>query len=235
MNKTRIFLSGASGRMGLAITDYCQKAGIEIVAGLGIDKTSKNGSYPLYSSFDLVPADLDFDVLIDFSSFALAKDLRNFIRDRQCPAVIGTTAYSEEDEKALLELSSDVPIFRSSNMSIGVYVLNKLVKEASRLLDGHYDVEIIEKHHRWKKDQPSGTALTLQESLGPDRSSCPIHSVRIGAIAGDHEVLFASDEEIISLSHHAENRSVFARGAVEAALFLKNRKPGFYTMDNLLS
>lgn len=227
-----ILLLGATGRMGREISQLISEyTELTIVAGVAENHAEHALSYPVYSTLDSVKE--DFDVLIDFSSDSLANSLYSFLKKNGKPAILCTTNYSQEQENMFRDLAKTNAIFRSANMSIGIYVMNELIALANKLLNDRYDISIIEKHHRYKKDKPSGTALALLESLASSQD-IEMLSIRGGHIAGDHEVLFMADEEIISVSHHAENRSVFARGALEAASFIYNKPAGYYQMKDLL-
>lgn len=247
----RILLVGICGRMGREIAKLCRGSEtFEIVCGVDTgDGTDLE--VPIYEGFADVKE--DYDVLIDFSSAALAPSLLDYLAEVKKPAVLCTTGYREDDEKRLNQQSGLYPTFRSANMSVGIYVLSLLAAEANRLLGADFDCEILEAHHRRKKDAPSGTAYLLAKAiqdsdsrerpLTTDRSArhearrpgeIGIQALRLGAVAGDHEVYFGSDSEIVKLSHHAENRSVFASGALRAARFIKDQPAGLYDMSDML-
>lgn len=248
----RLILSGCNGRMGRAVEHICAaQPDLEIAAGFDLLGTGDR-DFPVYSS----PADCkaEADALIDFSSPAALPALLEFCMERRIPAVLATTGYSEEQLAAIDRAAQVIPIFRSANMSLGVNVLLALVKQASTALGSDYDIEIVEKHHNKKVDAPSGTALMLADAAAEvlpwqpdyvyDRHSVRkarepreigISSVRGGGIVGDHDVIFAGRDEVITLSHSAMSREVFASGAVRAARFLAGvEAPGLYSMTDLV-
>ena len=249
----KILLSGCNGRMGKAISEICIKnPEVEIVAGIDLFKEQKY-DYPVYDNFSKV---IDTpDVIIDFSNPKVLPDLLSYVISKKIPAVICTTGYSEEDIAKITSASDVVPIFRSGNMSLGINVLMMLAKKATQILGDSFDIEIIERHHNQKLDAPSGTAIMLAESVESalkyqaeriyDRHSVRakrayneigMHSVRGGTIVGEHEVIFAGENETIELSHSAQSREVFAAGAVKAAIYLAGvSEAGLYNMDNLIS
>ncbi len=249
----KILLSGCNGRMGKAISEICIKnPEVEIVAGIDLFKEQKY-DYPVYDNFSEV---IDTpDVIIDFSNPKVLPDLLSYVISKKIPAVICTTGYSEEDIAKIASASDVVPIFRSGNMSLGINVLMMLAKKATQILGDSFDIEIIERHHNQKLDAPSGTAIMLAESVEStlkyqaeriyDRHSVRakrayneigMHSVRGGTIVGEHEVIFAGENETIELSHSAQSREVFAAGAVKAAIYLAGvSEAGLYNMDNLIS
>ena len=261
----KILLSGALGHMGRAVAELakekyagqvCITAGVDAAQAAGTDNAGlcgTNGAFPVYSTFEAVPADAGFDAVIDFSHFSLTRKLLEFCRARKLALVLCTTAISTEDLERAGEISKVIPLFRSANMSLGIALVKDLIKRAEKVLGSSFDVEIVERHHRRKVDAPSGTALALAEAVNEAagggltniydrasrRSSRPqgeigISSVRGGNIVGDHDVCFIGDNEIITVSHNALSRSLFADGALRAALFVAGRAPGQYCMDDLL-
>ncbi|MDI3472997.1 MAG: 4-hydroxy-tetrahydrodipicolinate reductase [Thermotogaceae bacterium] len=207
---------GYSGKMGKEITETFSEAGHRLVV-----KADENGIEEFGTP----------EVVIDFSRPEALKTTIELCKKYSAGLVIGTTALKEEDFEALRELSKTVPVVQSFNFSIGINVMLKILPELSNLLKD-WDAEIIETHHRFKKDAPSGTAILLKNSLNKD---VPTHSVRIGGIPGDHVVIFGNLGETIEIKHHAISRKVFAIGALRAAEFiLKNKKPGFYTFSQIL-
>lgn len=248
----RLILSGCNGRMGRVVEHICAaQPDLEIAAGFDLLGTGDR-DFPVYSS----PADCkeQADAVIDFSSPAALPALLEFCVERRIPAVLATTGYSEEQLAAIDRAAQIIPIFRSANMSLGVNVLLALVKQAAAALGTDYDIEIVEKHHNKKVDAPSGTALMLADAAAEvlpwqpdyvyDRHSVRkaresreigISSVRGGGIVGDHDVIFAGRDEVITLSHSAMSREVFASGAVRAARFLAGvEAPGLYSMSDLV-
>ncbi|MHC1785970.1 MAG: 4-hydroxy-tetrahydrodipicolinate reductase [Christensenellales bacterium] len=243
----RLMISGACGRMGRMVAAEAEAAGFQPVAGIDPSAGSCPG-FPVFASF--ADCDVPADVLIDFSSPRALPQLLRFAQDRHLPCVLGATAYLPEDLLAIGEAAVSLPIFQSSNMSLGVHVLRQLAMQARQLLPG-FDIEILEKHHKGKLDAPSGTALTLyaaikgEDSLpvfgrhGPDalrqEREIGLHAVRGGTQAGEHELGFYGRHEHLLLTHVAESRAVFAAGALAAAGWLIGRAPGLYGMENLMS
>ena len=247
---TDIILQGICGRMGHALIEkISQREDCRVVAGID-QQAGKVGDIPVYASLDDLPVR---GVVIDFSSPAGSVSAAKYCAEHGMPCVICSTGLSKEDEAVLEEVSARVPVFRSANMSVGINVLIELARRATRLFDGEFDIEIIEKHHHNKLDAPSGTALLLADEINKvasepyeyvyDRHSVRqkrspreigLHSVRGGSIVGEHEILFCGPDEVITLSHSAGSRRVFANGAVNAAVFLADKGPGLYTMKDLM-
>ncbi|MDR1002627.1 MAG: 4-hydroxy-tetrahydrodipicolinate reductase [Oscillospiraceae bacterium] len=249
---TKIILSGAAGKMGKAICAVvAERTDCEIVAG--IDRvTDTTEGFQIFEK----PSDItvDADVIIDFSHPSALQPLLAYAKDKQLPAVIATTGLSEEQVRLVTEASEVIPVFYSGNMSLGINLLIALARKATAVLDGSFDIEIIEKHHNQKIDAPSGTALMIADAIRSqrsipstyefdrhsvrrkrERSEIGIHSVRGGTIVGEHEVIFAGHNEVLSLTHKAEAKGVFAGGAVNAALYISKVKPGLYDMNDLIT
>ena len=169
------------------------------------------------------------DAVIDFSAPDAIYDVAEYCEKYKVPLVSAVTGYSEEQEKLIEKLSRIVPVFRSSNFSVGINVMNNLVHKATEMLE--WDVEMIEMHHNKKKDFPSGTALMLEKSIG---SNVTIHSVRAGNIPGEHTVIFAGNDEMIEITHRAFSKKIFAEGAIKAARFIVMQTTGMYGMDDIL-
>ncbi len=247
-----LVISGCNGRMGQVVADLCkQEEEIQIVAGIDLHP-EKRSDFPVYADpMEYVgPA----DVVIDFSAPQALDGLLDFCRSRSAGIVLATTGYSETQLMAIEAAAKQIPIFKSANMSLGINVLLELVRSAAKVLGGSYDVEIEERHHNQKVDAPSGTALMLADAINEenngayhyvyDRSSVRqkrdpkeigISSVRGGSIVGDHEVLFCGPDEVITLRHTAYSRSIFANGAVNAAVYLAKKEPGLYDMGDLIA
>lgn len=247
-----LIIHGICGRMGHALvekilnrTDCCAVGGVDKQGG------SVSG-IPVYAHFSDLPH-ITNPVVIDFSSADGALSCAEWCADNHVPCVICSTGLSADAESELIRVSKAVPVFRSANMSVGIYVLTELAKQAAALCGADFDVEIIEKHHRNKQDAPSGTALMIARAINEeadgryryvyarhdanrkrDDAELGISSVRGGGIVGEHEVLFCGPEETITISHSAQSRAVFADGALRAALFIAGRQPGLYTMKDLL-
>ena len=246
----KVILNGCSGKMGKVITEVSSEfPTLEIVGG--IDKYPIECSYPIFTTCDDLT--LEYDVLLDFSRAEALNDLLILTEKTKKPIVLCSTGYSTEDLMLIDEKSKYLPIFRSANMSLGINLINSLLKKVAPILYGNYDIEIVEKHHNQKVDSPSGTALlladTIKDSLpeettyvnGRDgqkkreKTEIGIHALRGGSIVGDHEVIFAGTGEIIELTHKAISREVFAVGALKACDYMGSiSEPGLYTMDNLL-
>ena len=248
---TRIILSGALGKMGKAITACVDNRNdCKIVAG--IDLANDESTFPIFKSFNDI--NVDADVIIDFSHPSVLDDLLNFAKDKKIPAVIATTGLNEQQIADIKTVSNDVPLFFSANMSIGVSLVSELAKKAAKVLQGSFDIEIVEAHHNQKIDAPSGTALMLADSISEALDEKPIyefdrhskrmkrtkneigiHAVRGGTIVGEHEIIFAGPDEVIKISHSAYSKQLFANGSVNAGLFLVGKKPGFYSMKDLVN
>ena len=248
---TDIIIQGIGGRMGHALCEMiANRSDCRVVAGIDQQDGEQNG-IPVYDSLDKL--DGKGDVIIDFSAPAAVEKALTYCEAHRMPIVVCTTGLSEELQLKVVQLSRIVPVFKSANMSIGINLLSELCKRASAILGVDYDVEIVEQHHHNKLDAPSGTALMLADAINEqnngeyhyvyDRSSVRqkrdpkeigISSVRGGGIVGDHDVLFCGPEEVVTISHVAQSRGVFADGAVQAALFLDGCEPGYYTMTDML-
>lgn len=248
----KIIMHGCNGRMGQMITGIVKDyENAEIVAGIDVFDGITN-SYPVFTDID--SCDVKADVVIDFSSAKAVDKLMDYCEKNLLPLVLCSTGLSEEQLSRVKSLSEKIPVLKSANMSLGINLLQKLLKEAAGVLaPSGFDVEIVEKHHRMKLDAPSGTALALADSVNEalgneyeyvfDRSSrrekrpdkeIGISAVRGGTIVGDHDVIFAGQDEVITFSHTAYSRAVFAKGAVSAALFLAGKPAGFYDMSNVI-
>jgi len=248
---TNIILSGCNGKMGQVISRLVsERDDVNIVFGFDINTESKFG-YPVYDSFD--KATQKGDVVIDFSHPACFDAVAAYCKATSTPLVMATTGLSEEQIKALDELSKDIAVFKTANMSLGVNLIVNLVKKAAQILEDNFDIEIVEKHHNQKIDAPSGTALMIADEISSVLSEAPeyvydrhavrkkrskkeigIHAVRGGTIVGEHEVIFAGNDEIIEIKHTAMSKEVFAVGSIKAAIYIKNMFPGMYSMKNIM-
>lgn len=249
---TDIIIQGIGGRMGHVLCDMiAQREDCRVVAGIDLADGSQGG-IPVYDSLEKL--DGKGDVLIDFSSPAAVARALPYCAAHKLPAVICTTGLSEEIQLKIVQLSREVPVLQSGNMSMGINLLMDLCKRASAVLGMNYDVEIVEQHHHNKVDAPSGTAYMLADAINEandgayhyvyDRSSVHekrdpkelgISSVRGGSIVGDHEVLFCGPDEVITLKHTAYSRNIFANGAINAAVYLAKKEPGLYNMGDLIA
>lgn len=229
----KIIICGINGAMGKQIYDVATTKNHQIVCG--IDKvTMSNFDCPVYNDFDQIKQLAD--VIVDFSSPSVLSPLLTYATSNSIPLVIGTTGHSKPQEKEVLSASKQIPIFKASNTSVGVNYFIQLCSLASKLFSG-YDVEIIEKHHKNKKDSPSGTANLIYNEIS--KASAPlaksqIHSLRGGTVVGDHSVIFLGDNESITLTHSAQSKKLFADGAIKACEFITTKKQGFYTMNDLI-
>ena len=248
----KIAITGACGRMGRVIAGLCaERDDCEIVAG--VDKVGeKYEKFPIYKGLFDMPEKPD--VIIDFSHASVLPDLLSYCKMNNVPAVIATTGYTDEERVQITAASEQIPIFFTFNMSLGINLLAELAKKAAQILgDRNFDIEIVEKHHNQKKDAPSGTAIILAEAINEeignrdhyvydrhsvrkprDKNEIGMHSVRGGTIVGEHEIIFAGHDEVITLSHSAQSREVFAVGAVNAAVFLSGKPAGLYAMSDLI-
>ena len=248
----KIALSGCCGRMGHVINDIVSgREGMEIVAGFDIN-TVQYADFPIFADpFEFTG---ECDVIIDFSNAASTERLLDYCEQHGTPVVICTTGHSAAQLDRIRAASAKIAVFRSGNMSLGINLMSELLKQSAAVLGDKYDVEIIEKHHNQKLDAPSGTALMLADAINEendgayhyvyDRSSVRqkrdpkeigISAVRGGSIVGDHEVLFCGPDEVITLRHTAYSRSIFANGAINAAVYLAKKEPGLYNMSNMIA
>ena len=244
----KILISGAAGHMGREVAAQAKAAGIEVAGG--VDVASVQADFPVWTDFTQAPV---VDCIVDFSRPASLDGLLAYAMQNRIPAVLATTGYDEAQLAAIDEAAKVIPIFRSANMSVGIALLRALSRKAAQVLGDDFDVEIVEAHHSRKADAPSGTALMLYDAVkdaydepreavygrhGRDcrraHSEIGLHALRGGTVTGEHEVCFFGPSERITLRHSAENRSVFAQGALRAAAFLPGKAPGLYTMDDVV-
>lgn len=248
---TKIILNGCNGRMGQVITRLAaDEPDFEIVAGIDINDCVEN-DYPVFLSPS--ECDVSADVIVDFSHPSAFDALCDLALDKGLALVAATTGLSGEQRERLSSLSKDIPVFFSANMSLGINLLIELAKKATAVLGEGFDIEIVEQHHNRKLDAPSGTALAIADAVGETfreppryvydrhsvrqsrrRDEIGIHSVRGGTICGKHDVIFAGTDEVITLSHEAASREVFAAGAIRAARFMTGKGAGFYSMSELV-
>lgn len=250
---TKIIMSGCNGAMGTMISNIvAQDTEAEIVAGIDIaDDGTK--SYPVFST--IRECDVEADALIDFSTPKILDDLLAYCEEKKLPAVLCTTGYQEEQLEKIEAASEKFAVLKSANMSLGVNTLLRLVQEAAKVFAPEgFDIEIVEKHHNQKVDAPSGTALALADSINEemngqyeyvydrsqrrekrDKKELGISAVRGGTIVGEHDVIFAGTDEVITFSHTAYSKAVFAKGAVAAAKFLKGKTKGRFEMADVIA
>ena len=248
----KMIMHGCNGKMGQVITKIVKEdANAEIVAG--IDKyMGIQNDYPVFESID--KCDVEADVVIDFSNAAAVDGLLDYCVEKQIPVVLCTTGLSEEQLGQVQEASKKVAVLKSANMSLGVNMLLKLLQDATKILaPAGFDIEIVERHHNQKVDAPSGTALAMADSINAamndeytyiydrsqvrqkrDKKEIGISAVRGGTIVGEHEVIYAGEDEVIEFKHTAHSKAVFAKGAVEAGKFLKGKGAGLYDMKDVI-
>lgn len=248
----KIIMHGCNGHMGQVISGIVEKdPDAEIVAGIDIADQGKN-SYPVFTDIDA--CQVEADAIIDFSSAKATDKLLEYSAARQIPVVLCSTGLSQEQLAKVEETSRKVAVLKSANMSLGINTLLKLVQDAAKVLAAAgFDMEIVEKHHRLKLDAPSGTALALADSINEamdnqyhyvyDRSQkrekrddkeIGISAVRGGTIVGEHEIIFAGQDEVIEFKHTAYSKAIFGKGAVEAAKFLAGKPAGRYDMSDVI-
>lgn len=248
----KVIMHGCNGKMGRNIVNLLSNdTQAQVVAGIDAFDEGKN-PFPVFGSIS--ECDVKADVIIDFSVAGAVDDLLDYCVKEQVPCVLCTTGLSEEQLKKMKEVSQKVAVLKSANMSLGINMLLKMVKEAAAVLSpAGYDIEIVEKHHNQKVDAPSGTALALADSINEElNNSCEyvydrsqkrekrkeneigISAVRGGTIVGDHDVIFAGEDEVITFNHRAYSKAVFAKGAVQAAKFLAHKEAGLYDMSDVI-
>ena len=249
----RIIMNGCNGHMGQVISDLVSKdENAEIVAGVDLQDTGRY-SYPVFT--ELGACDVKADVMIDFSSAKATDAVLEYCGSRELPLVLCTTGLSQEQLQKVEETAEKTAVLRSANMSLGINTLLKLLQDAAKVLAAAgFDMEIVERHHNLKVDAPSGTALALADSLNEamdhqyhyvydrsqkrekrDEKEIGISAVRGGSIVGEHEVIFAGKDEVITFSHTAYSKAIFGKGALEAAVFLAGKEPGLYTMADVIN
>lgn len=245
-------MHGCNGKMGRIISEMiAADENIEVIAGIDAFDAGQN-KYPVFQSIDL--CNIEADVIIDFSNSNAIDGLLTYCMDKKVPCVLCTTGLSKEQLEKAKEVSEKTAILKSANMSLGMNMLFKLLKEAAgTLAPAGYDIEIVEKHHNLKVDAPSGTALALADSINEelnneyeyvyDRSTrrekrpvkeIGISAIRGGTIVGEHDVIFAGVDEVITFSHTAYSKAIFGKGAVQAAKFLAGKPAGWYDMSDVV-
>lgn len=255
----RIILHGYYGKMGRMVAEMIDKSyasDCEIVAGVDPAGAKYDHYIPVFT--DIRDCNVEADVVIDFSAAAAVDGLVDYCREHELPVVICTTGLSVKQIARIEDAACEIPIMRSANMSLGVNLVKKVIRDSVKTLaDAGFDIEIVERHHNQKADAPSGTAIMLADTMNNvmdgkyqyvygrgmngkrDRNEIGISSVRGGTIVGDHDIIFAGTDEVITFSHSAYSRAVFAKGAIEAAIYLvKEGRKGnadTYTMDDLLA
>lgn len=248
----RLILSGCNGYMGRVITQcVAERCDCRIVAGFDINTESHQG-YPVYANPE--NCQIEADAIIDFSHPSALNGVLAYAKAHHLPAVIATTGLSPEQVEQVKQASAEVPVFFSANMSLGISLLSELIQKAAAVLGNDFDVEIVEKHHNRKVDAPSGTALMLADAVSEalpytpeyvydrhsvrrprEKTEIGISAIRGGTIVGEHDVIFAGRDEVITLSHSAMSKEVFAVGSINAALFLTKQPAGYYCMKDLIA
>ena len=248
----KAIMHGCNGRMGQVVSELVKADdGIEFVAGVD-SYTGRADDYPVFESIE--KCDVDADVILDFSNAAAVDGLLDYCVEKQVPVVLCSTGLSEEQLQKVEEASKKVAVLKSANMSMGINLLLKLLQNATKVLaPAGFDIELVEKHHNQKLDAPSGTAIALADSINEsmdnayeyvydrsqvrkkrDAKEIGISAVRGGTIVGEHEVIYAGTDEVIEFKHTAYSRTVFGKGAVEAAKFLAGKEAGRYDMSDVI-
>ena len=249
---TRVIMHGCNGHMGRVISELASNdPDVVIVAGIDLN-TDENFGYPVFAN--IMDCDIEADAIIDFSVAVAVDALLDYSKEKNIPVVLCTTGLSDEQLSKVEEVSKDVAVLKSANMSLGINTLMKLLKMATDVLaDRGYDIEIVEKHHNQKVDAPSGTALALADVINEtkdnrydyvfDRSQkrekrseneIGISAVRGGTIVGQHDVIYAGTDEVIEIRHTAYSKAVFAKGAIDAAKYIAGKEPGMYDMSDVI-
>lgn len=246
----KILLNGCNGKMGKIVAQTIQNySNVKIVCGIDTSINS-NSPFPVYDN--ILNCSEECDVILDFSRPSALDSLLQYAKNKKIPLILCTTGYTDEQIQKIENASKQIPIFRSANMSIGINILNKVLKKITSKLYSDFDIEIIEKHHNQKVDSPSGTALmlgnTIRSSIKDDtqykfgrQGNCKrnkkeigMHSIRGGGIVGEHDIIFAGTGEVLELKHTAISREVFAIGAIKACIFMKGKPPKMYSMDDMI-
>ena len=254
MNPIRILFCGANGRMGRATADLI-RANDKFTLTAGIDITGEGASAigaPVYKHIAEVTEEAD--VIVDFSHHSALPELLAYAKDKHLPIVICTTGHTPEETALMKEAATTIPVFFSRNMSVGINLLISLCRKASAMLGDDFDIEIVEAHHHNKLDAPSGTALMIADAIAEEvpydpiytydrhavrqkraKEEIGIHAIRGGSIVGEHSVIFAGAEEVVTLSHSAGSRTVFASGALRAAAYVIGKPAGMYNMNDVVA
>ena len=251
---TKTIIHGCNGKMGRSLVASIDgNPEFEVVAGVDAAVAAKSDwSFPVYAA--LADVQETADVVIDFSRADAVDALLEAAKAKGLAVVVATTGLSERQMNQLRETAKSVPIFQAANMSLGVNLLKALISQAASVLGSAFDIEIVEKHHNTKRDAPSGTALALADSLKAargqpmeyvhgreeknklrDKNEIGIHAVRGGNIVGEHEVIFAGQDERLTIAHAAYSKALFATGALKAAAYIAGKGPGFYSMEGMIA
>lgn len=246
----KVLISGATGRMGIEVANAIEKQDdIQTICGFGIGE-NKDSKFPIYDKTENIKEEVD--VIIDFSIPKASFEILEYAKKHKIPAVIATTGFTEEELKKIEESSKEIPIFKSSNMSLDINLMAELVQKIAEVLKEN-DIEIIETHHNRKVDAPSGTAMLLADAINKvfngkkkyvfdrmqkrearSKDEIGFSSIRGGNIVGEHTVMFLGENETLEITHKSYSRQVFAEGAIKAARFIVNQKNGLYNMEDLV-
>ena len=248
---TGIAICGANGKMGKAIYNCISaREDCKVIAGIDIN-TEQYADFPIIDSPSKLPEKPD--VIIDYSNPASLDGLLEYCLSTGTPIVLATTGYSDEQINKIKSAAEQIPVFFTFNMSLGINLLVQLAKKAASVLGDQFDIEIVEKHHNQKIDAPSGTAIMLANAINEtldnkyhyvydrhsqrkkrDKNEIGMHAIRGGTIVGEHDVIFAGHDEVITLPHSAASKSVFAEGSINAAVYLSDKPAGLYDMSSLV-
>ncbi|MDY3215088.1 MAG: 4-hydroxy-tetrahydrodipicolinate reductase [Ruminococcus sp.] len=248
---TGIAICGANGKMGKTIYNCISaREDCKVIAGIDIN-TEQYADFPIIDSPSKLPEKPD--VIIDYSNPASLDGLLEYCLSTGTPIVLATTGYSDEQINKIKSAAEQIPVFFTFNMSLGINLLVQLAKKAASVLGDQFDIEIVEKHHNQKIDAPSGTAIMLANAINEtldnkyhyvydrhsqrkkrDKNEIGMHAIRGGTIVGEHDVIFAGHDEVITLSHSAASKSVFAEGSINAAVYLSDKSAGLYDMSSLV-
>lgn len=248
---TNIAICGANGKMGKTVYNCTvDRSDCKVVAGIDLF-TKQYADFPIVDSPNKLP--VKPDVIIDFSNPASLDVLLEYCLSTGTPIVIASTGYTDEQIAKIKSAAEQIPVFFTFNMSLGINLLVQLAKKAAEVLGDRFDIEIVEKHHNQKLDAPSGTAIMLANAINEtlnnskqyvydrhsrrqkrEKSEIGMHAIRGGTIVGEHDVIFAGNDEVITLSHSAASKTVFAEGSVKAAIYLKDQPAGLYDMQMLI-
>lgn len=248
---TKIIMNGCNGKMGQVITRLVNEdPDCEIVAGFDVNDSIEN-TYPVFTYPEEFTGDAD--VVIDFSHPSALTNVLTYCKNRHLPVILATTGFTEEQKREFSDAANEIPVFFSANMSLGINLLIDLAKKATKLLEGNFDIEIVERHHNQKIDAPSGTALAIADAIDETlsypaeyvydrhavrrkrkKTEIGLHAVRGGTIVGDHNIIFAGNDEVIELKHSAHSKEVFAVGAIKAAKFITDKPAGMYNMNDII-
>lgn len=248
---TNIAICGANGKMGKTVYNCVKdRDDCKVIAGIDLF-TEQYADFPIVDAPSKLPEKPD--VIIDFSNPKSLDALLSYCLSTGTPIVVASTGYSDEQITQIKSAAEQIPVFFTFNMSLGINLLVNLAAKAAEVLGDRFDIEIVEKHHNTKIDAPSGTAIMLANALNEtfnnskqfvydrhsrrckrDKSEIGIHAIRGGTIVGEHDVIFAGNDEVITLSHSAASKTVFAEGSIKAAIFLKDKPAGLYDMQGLI-